>query len=61
VMRNPIKSIRSIVESFGYDLSDLTDEEIEKGIARFGKAVSKCGMTTKELESLFSGSKKRVL
>lgn len=34
---------------FGYDVSDLSDEEIEAGVAEYGKRISKCGLSAEEI------------
>ena len=43
-----IKSIRSSMEFFGADTSHLSDEEIEEGTLRMGKAISESGFTLDE-------------
>ena len=34
---------------FGYDVSDLSDEEIEAGVAEYGKRIAKCGLSAEEV------------
>lgn len=47
--KRAIKNIRRIAFLYGYDLSDLTDEEIEKRVVDSIKTVSKIGVTAEEM------------
>lgn len=55
--RNRQKALRIIRETaamFGYNLSDLSDEEIEAGIERTGKVFASTGVTCDEAVAAFS-------
>lgn len=43
-----IQELRRHMSALGMDVSDLTDEEIEEGTARFGKAIAESGVTVEE-------------
>ena len=49
-----IASIRGSLLFFGYDVSNLSDEEIEKGTVKFAEYVSQTGMTAKECMDAFT-------
>ena len=42
--RRSIQAIRGHMAFFGYGVSDLSDEEIEAGVAEYGKRIAKCGL-----------------
>ena len=43
-----IASIRESFAWFGYPLDDLTDEEIEAGVAEIGRQLATVGVTARE-------------
>lgn len=47
--RQSLRAIREHMAFFGYDVSDLSDEEIEKGVAEYGKRIAKCGLSAEEV------------
>lgn len=48
-----IARFRAELSCWGYDVSDLTDEEIKDGISKMGEMVSMCGMTAGEINRAF--------
>ena len=46
--KKAIKNIRETFAIFGHDVSDMTDEELEEGMARVSLAMSKVGLTVRE-------------
>lgn len=46
--KSAIDVIRNMLESFGHDTSNLSDEEIEKGADRFGKSLSQLGVSAND-------------
>ena len=46
--KKAIENLKAHMLFFGYDISDMTDEEIEEGLTRISEMVSKTGVTTKQ-------------
>lgn len=46
--KKTIKNIRDHMFFFGYDLSHLSDEELEERLTFASKLVARCGVTAKE-------------
>lgn len=44
-----IVKLRAELSFWGYDTSEMTDEEIKKGVYKIHGAVQQCGVTSKEL------------
>ena len=49
-----IENIKAHMLFFGYDISDMTDEEIEEGLVKISEIVSKTGVTTKQAADALS-------
>lgn len=48
-----IQSIREHARYFGYDLSDVTDEEIIEGVTKAGKIIASSGVSIDEAGRAF--------
>lgn len=44
---------RTELSLWGYDTSEITDEEIKEGISKMGEMVTQLGMTTDEVAEAF--------
>lgn len=52
--KKALASIRETLSSFGYDITDLSDENIQEGCILFASAVSRCGVTMAEASELLA-------
>jgi hypothetical protein len=48
-LKRVVKKIRGHLAALGWDVSSLTDEEIERGTLQLSKAVGKFGVSTKDV------------
>lgn len=59
--KRDISRVRKGLKALGYDISSLTDKELEDGLVRLSHAAVLVGITTKEADQSFMKFSKKLL